>query len=314
MNLGLWVDVALVVLLVGLAVWAVAVRDGFAAIIGFVAYGLLLMLAWLRLAAPDVALTEGAVSGGLSGLLLFGAWSRLRGRKAEEPSPPPGVVLRVGVGVLCGAVVVVLSLIVLRLPEPGPSQAVAASLPLSGLGMENPVTAVLIAYRALDTLLEVVVLFLALVGVWSLASDRAWGRAPRVAPEPRSAALTFEARVLPAFGLLVGLYIFWNGSKEQGGEFPGGAVLAAMGLLVLVAGLATPPAVSRRPLRWLLAVGSLVFFLVALAGFGWAEAFLGYPEGWAKPLILTIEAPLVFTIAATLAALLAGPPASENPS
>jgi hypothetical protein len=80
-------------------------------------------------------------------------------------------------------------------------------LPETGLG--NPVTAVLIAYRAFDTMLEKVVLVLAVVGVWSLAADRYWGGAPGGAraarPEP---TLAFLAQILAPLGVLVGVHIF----------------------------------------------------------------------------------------------------------
>jgi hypothetical protein len=39
-----------------------------------------------------------------------------------------------------------------------------------------------------------------------------------------------------------------------------------------------------------------------------AGAFLGYPEGWAKPLILVIEVALLPTLAIVLALLMNGPP------
>ena len=51
-----------------------------------------------------------------------------------------------------------------------------ANIAATDLG--NPVTAVLMAYRAIDTLLETVVLLLALLGMWSLAPDRLWGGSP----------------------------------------------------------------------------------------------------------------------------------------
>jgi multisubunit Na+/H+ antiporter MnhB subunit len=307
MTAGLLVDGLLVLLLAGLGGWAVLTRDTFAALAGFVGFGLALMLAWMRLGAPDVALTEGAVGGGLSGLLLFGAWARLRGRAADEPSPPAGRGFRVLTGALCAGVALLLAFVVLGLPEPAPTLAPQAHAPLASLGLGNPVPAVLMAYRALDTFLEVFVLLLALVGVWSLAGDRAWGGAPDVGAA-RHPALTLLARLLPPVGVLVGLYLLWNGSKVTGGEFPAAATLAAMALLVLVAGLARAPAVSGRRLRLALVLGPAVFLGVGLAGMGLAGAFLGYPPGWAKAWILTIEVPLTFSLAAMLVMLLAGPP------
>ena len=63
----------LALLLIALAIWTVVAREAFLAIAGFVAYGLLLALVWVRLAGIDVALTEVAIGGGLTGVLLIGA-------------------------------------------------------------------------------------------------------------------------------------------------------------------------------------------------------------------------------------------------
>ena len=82
MTLALAVDISLALLVLAVAGWIIAVRDTFGAVIGFVAYGLLLALVWVRLAAPDVALTEAAIGGGLTGALLIGAAARLRRTEA----------------------------------------------------------------------------------------------------------------------------------------------------------------------------------------------------------------------------------------
>ena len=72
-------DAILAATVLGVAGWTIATRETFAAVVGFVAYGLLLALVWVRLAAPDVALTEAAIGGGVTGVLLLGAAARLRG-------------------------------------------------------------------------------------------------------------------------------------------------------------------------------------------------------------------------------------------
>ena len=71
-----------VLLLLGLALWTVVARDAFLAVAGFIVYGLLLSLVWVRLYGIDVALTEAAIGGGLSGALLLGAVGKLRGTEA----------------------------------------------------------------------------------------------------------------------------------------------------------------------------------------------------------------------------------------
>ena len=46
----------------------------------FISFGLLLALAWVRLAAPDVALAEAGIGAGLTGALLMAALARLQDR------------------------------------------------------------------------------------------------------------------------------------------------------------------------------------------------------------------------------------------
>ncbi len=197
-----------------------------------------------------------------------------------------------------------LAAIVVLLPEPAPTLApqVAANIAATGLG--NPVTAVLMAYRAIDTLLETVVLLLALLGIWSLAPDRIWGGFPGVRhdADPHG-LLTFIAQFLAPVGILVGIHIFWVGSVAPGGEFQAATILAAMWILATMAGLVDAPPVSRRRLRILLVAGPAVFFAIGLAGLAMAGAFLAYPAPYAKLIILMIEIPVTLSIAATLGAV-----------
>jgi len=302
-------DIGLAVLVVAVAAWTIAARDMFAAVVSFVAYGLLLALVWVRLAAPDVALTEAAIGGGLTGGLLIGASSRLRGIEAPAADEKPGRGPWLAAALLCSLVSIGLAMIVPVLPEPSPTLASQAAANLAATGLSNPVTAVLMAYRAIDTLLETVVLLLALLGVWSLSPDRFWGGLPgrRQNADPES-VLTFAAQLLVPVGILIGIHIFWIGSVAPGGEFQCATILAAMWILAAMAGLVEAAPVSRRWLRLMLVAGPAVFFMIGLAGFAMAGAFLAYPEAHAKLLILIIEVPVTLSIAATLALLLAGPP------
>ena len=152
-------------------------------------------------------------------------------------------------------------------------------------------------------------LLLALVGVWSLASDRVWGGrpGPRHQADPRG-VLAFLARLLPPIGIVVGIYVLWTGANHPGGAFQGGTILAAMWLLVIMAGLADTPPVSCRRMRLVLIAGPAVFLAVGLGGLWFGEGFLTYPVTYAKPLIVAIEVAMTLTIAATLGLLLAGAP------
>ena len=298
-------DGGLVAGLLALAIHVVREPDERSAIIAFLAFGLLLGLVWVRLAAPDVALTEIAIGGGGTGILLLRAEAAIRGRgKHEEPVTRAG---KLAIAAGCAAISAGLGLAVLSFASPAPTLAPLAAEGLPATGLGNPVTAVLLAYRALDTLLEKVVVLLALIGVWSLASDDAWGGAPAMKPADVPEPLAYLARILPPFGVVIGVYMFWVGADAPGGTFQAGTVLAAMWLLVMLAGLRAPPQTAGLPLRLALAGGPVLFLMIACLGFVFADAFLAYPKALAKPLILAIEAALTLSVAAALAMLVAGP-------
>jgi len=79
MSAGLVLDTLLVLILLWLAWAALASRDLFRGIVLFIAFGLVLAMAWARLGAPDVALAEAAIGAGLTGALLLATWGRLPG-------------------------------------------------------------------------------------------------------------------------------------------------------------------------------------------------------------------------------------------
>jgi multisubunit Na+/H+ antiporter MnhB subunit len=303
------VTAGIAALILALAIWTVAARDTVAAVIGFVTFGLMLTLAWVRLVGVDVALTEAAIGGGLTGALLIGAASRLRPLETAAEAERPRGMVRLLAAVMAAGVSVTLILCVLALPDPAPTLAPETAANMNSTGVLNPITAVLLAFRAMDTLLEAIVLVFALIGVWSLAPDRAWGGRPglRQHADPNG-ILAYLARVLPPIGIIVGTYIFWIGADLPGGKFQGATIVAAMWLLVIMAGLADTPPISRTWLRVGLVAGPLVF--IAIGGYGAfaAGAFLAYPAEFAKPLIIVIELALMPTLALILGLLVVGAP------
>ena len=305
-------DVGLAFLVFAVAAWTVFAPGAFAATVGYVVYGLLLSLVWIRLFAVDVALTEAAIGSGVTGVLLIGAAARLRGAETTTAAESLTGLTRLFAACLCLLVAAALAGVVLLLPDQGPTLAPQAMERLPETGLGNPVTAVLIAYRSFDTMLEKVVLVLAVVGVWSLAVDRHWGGAPGAAraerPEP---TLAFFAQVLAPVGILVGIHVFWVGADEPGGAFQGGAILAAMWIIVMMASLTEAPPTSAFWLRLALVAGPVVFLSAGVAGAIFAGSFFAYPPGLAKPAILFIETFMTLTIAVTLAVLVAGPPRRE---
>ncbi|MFS8037495.1 hydrogenase subunit MbhD domain-containing protein [Xanthobacter sp. AM11] len=291
------------------AAWRVTLeRQPVSAAVGFIAFGLLLAIAWVRLAAVDVALTEAAVGSGITGVVLLRAAARM-----PPPAGPPGLPLRLCAALVSLVAAAAIAALVLTLPEPAPSlaPAVAQAMPATELG--NPVTGVLMVFRALDTVLETVVVLLAVIGVWALAPERHWGHAPApLWPAAPEAPVVFLARALVPLGVLLGLYQLWAGADIPGGKFQGAALLAAMALLLLMAGLARPPALGSGRLRGLLLAGPFVFLAVGVAGWATAGVFLGYPAGFVKPVIILVEVASTASIALALALLVLGPPQAEE--
>jgi multisubunit Na+/H+ antiporter MnhB subunit len=305
--------VAPALLILALGMYTTFARETFAATVGFLAYGLLLTVAWVQLRGVDVALTEAAIGGGLTAMLLLRASARLRPTEAAASTERPGVATRLLAAVVAASVACALAIAVLALPIPAPTLAPEAAANIASTGVGNPITAVLLAYRAMDTLLEAIVLLFALIGVWSLAPDRLWGGrpGPRHNADP-DGILAFIARVLPPIGIVVGIYVFWVGADHPGGKFQGATILAAMWLLTMMAGLADAPPISRTWLRILLVLGPAAFIAIGVVGAFTAGAFLAWPDGWAKPMILVIEIALMPSLTLTLGLMLAGAP--ERPA
>lgn len=302
-------DLLIVAAIVALALPVVLARSAFTSVALFVAYGLLLAFAWVRLDAVDVALTEAAIGAGLSGVLLLGAARRLAGGPPVEDAPPgKAQVALIGIG--CAGLALALGAAILALPDPAPSLAGPVMANIAALEVGNPVTAVLMGFRGLDTLLEAAVLVLAVVALWTLAPDGAWGGAPGWR-QPRAAdgPLALLARVLPPIGVVVAVHILWVGADAPGGKFQAAAILAAMWLLPWMAGIAAPPPISRAWLRILVAAGPVAFILAGFAGSALQGAFLAYPQGYAKAVIIAVEVVLTASIAVALALLVLGPPA-----
>jgi len=300
-------DMLLAALVLAAGAWSILARRMMTAIIVFIAYGLLLALAWVRLGAIDVALTEAAIGSGVTGMLLIA----VAGRFGNDPEALrlPALGSRAVAAALAAAVAAALGSLAFVLPEEPPSLAADAMRALPETGLGNPVAGVLFVFRAFDTMLEKVVLLLALLGVWSLARDEDWGNAPVLKPlAQKQGVLPLLARTLPPIGITYGIYMTWAGADVPGGAFQGGTVLAAMWILVVIAGLARFPPVSSAALRWAVVAGPVVFLVIGFAGFLSPGLFLAYPQGYAKPLIVIMELALTLSIAVILALLVAGPP------
>jgi multisubunit Na+/H+ antiporter MnhB subunit len=186
-----------------------------------------------------------------------------------------------------------------RLPA-GDLLAPAVAARLAESGVDSAVTAVLLNFRALDTLLEVSVLAAAVIG----ALARPVRPPPPAVPVDSLLPAWLIPRLLPLIGLLV-VHLWWAGSSRPGGAFQAGAALT--GLLLLLHYTRTAAWQAARGGALALALGGpLLFLAVGLLPVAGGGTFLDYPPGWATALILVIEAGLTAAVGAALLLLALG--------
>jgi multisubunit Na+/H+ antiporter MnhB subunit len=187
---------------------------------------------------------------------------------------------------------------------PGLAGAVAQGLPETGVS--NPVTAVLLDFRGYDTLLEVAVIALAVIGAAVLAPRQA-PPAPLTGPVARAAAATLA----PAIVIVAG-YLLWTGGARPGGAFQAGALLAG-GLVLLEITGAVPWWRQGRVGRLWVVAGTAAFLAAGLGVMAATGRFLDYPGPvWGYAIILGIEAVAALSIAVALSALFAAEPAEDG--
>lgn len=296
-------DILLVSGLLWLAWRALSSTELFKAIVLFIAFGLLMALAWVRLDAPDIALAEAAIGAGLTGALLLAAYARLRthttgmqGTGQVGPSNRRGLLA----ALLAAGSAIGLGYVILSLPPDAAGLSAQVTTHLHSSGVSNPVTAVLLNFRGYDTLLEVFVLLLALLGVWSF-NNPADEDNPVVSP-----VLNILTHMLLPILLLVAAYLLWVGAHAPGGAFQAGSVLAAAGVLLVLTGWRPPPGLAGWPLRVLLLLGPAVFVIIAGLSLLGGRHLLEYLPEQAGMVILVLETAATISIGVTLAMLFLG--------
>lgn len=275
-------------------------RDAQRMITLFIAFGVLVGLVWVRLRAPDIALAEAALGGALTGALLLRSRTLFEVRRLVRPDMP----IRLCAAVAATFFAAALSWVWLTLPPAAPVDLGALTAEnMSASGVSHPVTAVLLNFRAFDTMMEMPVVLLAAIGCWMLGEAR-----PASSPVRDNPLFQSLARiVVPVLCVLAG-YLLWLGSTAPGGAFQAGAVLAGTFILLLLAGIERKLG-APGALVWIrvgLVAGLAVFVSVAWAMGLSGRSMLEYPPGSAKPFILLIEVTLTISVGLTLAALFLG--------
>jgi len=141
-----------------------------------------------------------------------------------------GLIFIIGLGLLLGAVLKILAY------DNTVGISILARAPLE-VGTANIVTSVVLAYRGLDTLGELTILFVAATAAGMVLGQRR----PDAAFEPDAGfILRTAASLLFPFLIILGVYIILHGHLTPGGGFQGGAILAAAFFVPILASPASP--------------------------------------------------------------------------
>jgi multisubunit Na+/H+ antiporter MnhB subunit len=285
-------DITLVLILLALAWTTCSTQDVMRAVTLFIAMGLLLAIVWARLKAPDLALAEAVIGAGISGALLLSA---IRDYPSTSMVTHRSRLTEGIINSLTLALMILMSWAAwhglnmsdgVRL-----SEQVNSQLPVSGVS--NPVTAVLLNFRAYDTLLELAVVLTAVLTVLTLNEKRA-------DHEASSPLLQGMTRWLVPLLVVTSGYLLWVGAHAPGGAFQAGAMLAAAMILLQLAYPSRRQAFNNHLLKILLVIGILTFMLVGLWMMSLNDDFLAFTPAWAGTLILIIEAAATVSIATAL--------------
>ena len=258
------------------------------------AVGLIVSLAFARLSAPDLALTQLSVEVATVVLLLLALYFL-----PQESAPEPGIprhlrdlTLALGAGI--GAAALAWGIMT------RPSRSIgdyflAHSVP--GGGGANAVNTILVDFRGFDTLGEIAVLALAALAIHALleglqlpapaldSQGRPWSR------DAHPVILATLARLLLPLALLVSAFILLRGHNLPGGGFIAGLVTAvALILQYLANGAAWTQARLPKDLNPVIGAGLLIATLTGLASLALGHPFLASAHGPVHlPLVGDIE-------------------------
>lgn len=296
-NFLILFDLVLTLGILWMAWVSLASADAVRMVVAFMAFGVLVALAWVRLNAPDVALAEAAVGAGVTGALLL----RTIGMKRQiETATTTSKAMRGVAAFAALGVTLALTAALVLLPRSGAGYDALVAADLDKTGVSNPVTAVLLNFRAYDTLLEVVVLLAALVVAVMIGARQTYrhdGLGPLFVP---------FARFVVPLSILIAAFLLWLGSSRPGGAFQAGAVFAG-GLSVLLMGrLYIPRRGHAQLLRWLANAGLIVFAGASVVTLAITGGLITFPETSAIVWIIAIESALTVSIGVLLATLFHG--------
>ena len=258
------------------AVGAVALRRRrFTALVLMSVVGLVVALAFVRLAAPDLALTQVLVEVVTTVLVMLALHFM-----PQQPPAGRGVARRVRDGAIALAVgggAAALAWAVMTRPAGGVADYyLAQSRPLGGGG--NVVNVILVDFRGFDTLGEITVLGIAGLGIYTMLQGIGHQVVTHERPFARDrypVVLTQLTRALLPFALGIAAYLLLRGHNQPGGGFVAGLLTAVALILQFVSsGIRWTESRLRIDFRTVIATGVLIALLSGLVPWAVGAPFM----------------------------------------
>lgn len=288
-------EVVLLVIMLGASLAIPFVRSRLTAIILLGAVGYIVTLFFIIFRAPDLALTQmivETVSVALF-LLCFYHLPKLKKEKVTIPFKAVNLIISIGVGVI--VTLVSLSAFHHRMFPSIADYFVEQSYHLAG--GKNIVNVILVDFRGFDTLLEIMVLGVASLGIFSMIKLRMNSSEPSGKLQLESGQVGKVKRPLGSLKindvilqtstkfvvfiiLTFSIFIFFAGHNHPGGGFIGGLMAAsALVLLALAFDLQTIRKVIPCNFRIVTAIGLMIAILTGIGSLLLQVPFLSHTFG-----------------------------------
>ncbi|CAN5751106.1 monovalent cation/H+ antiporter subunit A [soil metagenome] len=279
------------ILIVGAVMTVVWHRRRLAALVAISVVGLIVALTFVRLAAPDLALTQLLVEI-VTIMLVLLALDYLPLQSPVDSSAGRRV-RDVAIAGVAGAGVAALAWAVMTRPQDSISgYFLEQSYPLGG--GTNVVNVILVDFRGFDTMGEIAVLGIAAFGVLMLLRGVDLNQVRRTGPVVRDASplmLAMITRALLPMALLFSIFLLLRGHNLPGGGFIAG-LMAAVALIIQYVASGTEWTQQRLRINYrvMIAVGLLFAFGTGLGALAFGHPFLSATfDYWTWPIVGRFE-------------------------
>ncbi|WP_395339011.1 hydrogen gas-evolving membrane-bound hydrogenase subunit E [Ningiella sp. W23] len=166
---------------------------------------------------------------------------------------------------------------------------------LSQSGVTNPVTAVLLNFRAYDTLIEFAVFYCVTIAVMPFLSESMISNVNN----DKDLVLLQTCRIFIPPTILVAGYLLWIGASAPGGAFQAAALLAGTLVLLSLANIQHLD-VEKNGSKFVIVGGLLAFCTVFISTIIIGNAPLQYPVKLAGLIVILVEFFATFAVALSL--------------